>query len=337
MSEDSRVVWADYAKVICIYFVTLVHTPIFEPVSKIIYIFLIPSFFFLSGYFFSFDRYPEYKMFLRKRVRQLVVPYVFLALTAYLFWLVLARHFGDDTENMMTWYTPLLGITFGYSKLMAQATPLWFIISLFVAENLNWLLGRYLIRNRWILIMLVVVLGLLNIKYLHFPLPYQFNAALSGLPFYIMGGIIRDMKSFKYMDILFVISGIILILGAYLLNSDIVRMHVDQYGNYLLFLSGALGGVLFVYSFCRILARYIGKIRFLLFLGRNTIVICGLHLVMFTLLKGVMVYILGISLDVLDGTVIPCLIFGIFSILCCVPVIYVLERYFPYLLGRVKI
>lgn len=49
MEKNKRIVWVDYAKVLCIFFVTLVHTPIYRPVYDVLCAFIIPMFFSCRG------------------------------------------------------------------------------------------------------------------------------------------------------------------------------------------------------------------------------------------------------------------------------------------------
>ena len=69
-------------------------------------------------------------------------------------------------------------------------------------------------------------------------------------------------------------------------------------------------------------------------MGRNTLIICAIHMITFTLLKGVMVYILDLPLDMLRGNIVPNLIFAMVSVACCVPVIYIINRYMPFMIGK---
>ena len=76
-----RVKWVDYAKAGSILLVVMGHAGFPESARSVIYVFHIPLFFFLSGLFFSFEKYPEYKTFLKNRFLQLVVPYLFFNTT----------------------------------------------------------------------------------------------------------------------------------------------------------------------------------------------------------------------------------------------------------------
>lgn len=96
MNTGKRILWIDYAKSICIYLVLLGHAHASQPVTDFIYTFHMPLFFFLSGCLFSFEKHPNFKEFAIKRFKGLMVPYLWINLITYLFWLFAGRNFGED-------------------------------------------------------------------------------------------------------------------------------------------------------------------------------------------------------------------------------------------------
>ena len=137
MNTGKRILWIDYAKSICIYLVLLGHAHASQPVTDFIYTFHMPLFFFLSGCLFSFEKHPNFKEFAIKRFKGLMVPYLWINLITYLFWLFAGRNFGEDATISTTWYSPIIGILLGYSKQMIHNTPMWFfILSLFLGNIL---------------------------------------------------------------------------------------------------------------------------------------------------------------------------------------------------------
>lgn len=75
---------------------------------------------------FSFEKHPNFKEFAIKRFKGLMVPYLWINLITYLFWLFAGRNFGEDATISTTWYSPIIGILLGYSKQMIHNTPMWF-------------------------------------------------------------------------------------------------------------------------------------------------------------------------------------------------------------------
>lgn len=336
MTETKRIVWVDYAKFLCIYFVTLVHTPIYRPIYDIVCASLIPMFFFLSGYFFSYKKYPVFKSFVSIRWKQLMIPYFALAGLAYIFWFFVGRHYGDDANVETLWYSPLLGTILGYGKQMVQSVPLWFVMALFVLQILYWPIGKYTIKNQYILLIVITLISFLNIEYIKLPLPFEVNQAIAGMTFYILGMIARQIlteKALEKYSIAFLVIGILLVAIAVKYNVHVTFL-ILRFGNYGLFLLGAIGGILTTVSISFWLSKVFGENAFVKYIGRNTIVICGLHLIIFTLIKGVMVYIIDMPLSVLEQSVAPCMIFGFLSIIGCIPIIFLINRFCPVLVGH---
>lgn len=333
MAMNKRVVWVDYAKVLLIYLVTLAHIPVCKPIYDTICTFLIPAFFFLSGYFFSYEKYPRYLPFLRRRLKSLMVPYVSLALLAYVFWLVIGRHVGDDAGSATPWWSPLAATALGYGKEMVQSVPLWFVMALFVMENIFWFVGRCMRHGGFVLLAVLVAIGWINYRFVALPLPFELNPALTCMPFYLFGMMVRRMPRLMPPSWVTFVPGAAAVATAVITN-DHVTVLTGRYGYYPLFILGAFGGIYATVTLCRALARWLGDLPAVRFVAKSTLVVCGLHLVAYTLLKGVMVYALGIDIGVLPHSCLPALAFGLAGLLCCLPVYWVMDRYAPWMLGR---
>ena len=103
-----RIVWLDYGKTIAIYLVVLAHTALYKPAEGFIYTFHMPFFFFMSGYLFSYSKYPSYMEFVKRRFRQLLVPYVVINMITYLLWLLVLRNVGSDAGEDVGALSPLM-------------------------------------------------------------------------------------------------------------------------------------------------------------------------------------------------------------------------------------
>ena len=113
MNTTKRILWIDYTKAICIYLVLLGHAHVSQPIADFIYSFHMPLFFFLSGCLFSYDKHPTFREFALKRFKGLMVPYLWINLFTYLFWLLIGKNFGEDSSISIPWYSPLIGILTG--------------------------------------------------------------------------------------------------------------------------------------------------------------------------------------------------------------------------------
>ena len=98
----NRIGWIDAAKGIGLLCVILGHLHI-PLVDTWVYFFHMPLFFFLSGCVFSGGKY-DFKTFISKKLRSLVIPYFTLGGGIFLFWCVLyaleGRSGGDYMEML---------------------------------------------------------------------------------------------------------------------------------------------------------------------------------------------------------------------------------------------
>lgn len=84
-----RIIWIDSLRAIAIFYVVLGHaiTTFAAPAvyNKYVYSFHLPLFFFVSGYLFNIERNPNFRFFLKKRVKTLLIPYFVFTFFAYIF------------------------------------------------------------------------------------------------------------------------------------------------------------------------------------------------------------------------------------------------------------
>ena len=193
MNTGKRILWIDYAKSICIYLVLLGHAHASQPVTDFIYTFHMPLFFFLSGCLFSFEKHPNFKEFAIKRFKGLMVPYLWINLITYLFWLFAGRNFGEDATISTTWYSPIIGILLGNEK-MVNNPPMWFFICLYFLEIFYYLLFKPLQKKsksiKISVLIVIAVIGYTNYAYNPYTLPFCLGTAIVGMVFYGIGNLI---------------------------------------------------------------------------------------------------------------------------------------------------
>ena len=332
---NERIKWIDYGKAIAIFMVMWGHTGLYGPVYVAQYMFSMPFFFFASGYLFSFDKYPDYKNFLKRRIKQIIVPYLLFHFVNYLFWFFISRHYGDDAASghLTEWYVPLKGILLGYPEFMVNDIPMWFMVCLFVVENMFYAYRKF--TGRWWLPLWLVAAGYVMCEIVP-RLPYCINTAFVAIIFYYFGYIFRqNHKLRKRLTGLLPSIICIAVYAVIVFYNGKITMHLNGYGeNVLLFIIEQAACYILMYNLCLLLQKYTPDNKVLSYMGRNTLIICSLHFMVFTLVKGVMVYILGMSLDMLRDNVVPNLLFSIVSVACCVPFIYIINRYLPFMIGK---
>ena len=319
----NRIVWLDYGKTIAIYLVVLAHTALYKPAEAFIYTFHMPFFFFMSGYLFSFEKYPSYLQFVKRRFKQLIVPYVILNLMTYVLWFLVLRKVGDDANEAVGVLSPLMAALTVNAKSMVHDVPLWFLAALFLVENLYYLLyknKRYSIIVTAILFLLAVVNSTFNTV----RLPFCIDISLVAILFYRLGCVLKEKGDKIFNPYLFALSvaGVVL---AFVFNGK-VAMHTNTYNNIFIFVAGGVAGCYAMSYICMILQKLLGENAFVKSVAKDTLLICAFHLIVFAGLKGVMLYIFKIDPSILSGTVLPNVLFALFSMMICVLISIILDK-----------
>lgn len=323
--------YIDTIKAIGIFLVILGHhETIF---TQYIYSFHMPLFFFLSGIFHK--NYTSYKIFLEKKVKSLIIPYFFFAITLFLFWLLVARHFGEAKIRNTSVLEAMLGIFTGNEIIglsnIEWGGPLWFLLTLFIVANLYYVINRF--NNILFIIIINILLSLLGYYYNFYKPTYldvwHFTVALNAVQFYSIGAIFKDKIlnldkiTYKWIILLCIIS----YMSSY--YNGKIDMYSLNYGkNMLLFYISAFSGISFVICLIRNLNLYN---KFINFIGCNTLIILAYHIRCMTFIKLIFM-IVGISM--IENNTIYNIIFSIIQLLMCVPIIIILNKYFPKLIGK---
>lgn len=319
----NRIVWLDYGKAIAIYLVVLAHTAIYKPAEAFIYTFHMPFFFFMSGYLFSFEKYPTYMQFAKRRFKQLIIPYIILNLITYLLWFFVLRKVGDDANEAVGVLSPLMAALTVNAKAMVHDVPLWFLAALFLVENLYYLLYKNK-RYGVIVTATLLLLAYLNTTYNTVRLPFCIDISLVALLFYRLGSVLREKGDKIFKPYLFALSALVMVL-VFIFNGK-VAMHTNTYNNIFLFVAGGVAGCYFMSYICMLLQKVCGDRAFVKYIAKDTLLICAFHLIVFAGLKGVMLYVFKLDPSLLTGTVWPNVLFAIVSMAICVLVSIVLDK-----------
>ena len=326
-----RIVWLDYGKAIAIYLVVLAHTALYKPAEGFIYTFHMPFFFFMSGYLFSYSKYPSYMEFVKRRFRQLLVPYVVINMITYLLWLLVLRNVGSDAGEDVGALSPLIAAVTVNATEMVHDVPLWFLAALFMVENLYYLLYRNA-RYRVVVTLLLLLLAVLNNTYNTVRLPFCIDISLVALLFYRLGNVMREKGNILFKWYLFVLSAVVTV-AVFMLNGK-VAMHANYYNNIFLFIAGGVAGCYSMAYICKLLQLLCGDRALVQTIARNTLPICVFHLTVFAVIKGIMLYLLGLSPDILSGTFLPNALFALLSMAVCLLIAKVVNRFLPFVLGK---
>lgn len=249
-----------------------------EPVVNLVFIFHVPLFFLVSGYFLS-DK-GTFGEFVRKRFYGLIMPYIFTSVCIIVlrvlkdllqrdisaiprdFLVTLAQAvYGSGTDANKT----LFGIT--------QIGAIWFLLALFWALIIVRLADRY--KFGFFGVLAVAVLAYFSSMYVW--LPFDIQAGCTAAVFVYIGKLARRHNLLeKFNPILFALG------AAFFIGEYIFRIILSVARNYFgLGPVSAVGAVLVSYSiiFCCKWLEKVGLIRkFLVWFGTNSLIVLCFHL-----------------------------------------------------------
>ena len=225
LSEKKRILWADYAKFVAIYLVVLGHADLVPgEFRNFIYLFHLPLFFLISGYFDNSLKY-NFKSFLLHNFKLLIIPYLcFNIINIPISWSSVYLHpeLYPGIDSVGEWLLcPLFGMILGDDRVTScsylPCGPLWFLVALFLMKIVFYFLRRvaqsikykYIEFAYWLILsLLFVVLFLLLGK--KFPY-YSLDSMLISMPFYMIGFLMKKTafpiefdRKFSYVLLIFI-------------------------------------------------------------------------------------------------------------------------------------
>ncbi len=336
--------WIDYAKALAIFLVVLLHVHCDIVADQLIDGMIIPAFLIISGFLFDYGRNPDYRTFLVKRFRQLIIPYLWIGAIAYLAWFWFLRNYGTNPGDADIWYEPLAGMIAGVPPMLSHDIPLWSLLSFFVVEAIYYPLARWLKHDAAII---ALSFALTYLCYSLIPtalgaLPLALGPSVCGLGFYASGRILRRIfdarheafdRMFSYPAL--VGWGCVFVLSA--MSNDIVSFYTCRYGNFAVFLCSSYAGALLLVGLAIRISAFVrsGRENIVIRLAsKGSLLICGLHLLVFASLKGIMLFGFHIPPERFSEGLLVGVLFATVSFLCCLPIIYVIDRYLRFLVAK---
>jgi acyltransferase len=307
---------------------------------KLIYSFHVPLFFFLTGVFWKPD--PVFQRVVSEKIKTRILPVITFSLLLVPFWLLFAPGEFSKMLSLSGWY--LRGIP-------TINLVTWFLICLFTVELLAALTARFLKMTTLRILFCATVLFVVgfyafvwNLSTLDgwlglLPNILQLDNAFVVMVFFFAGYLLRTPLLRAGDRSGWVASLPILFATGYLLwytfdaNLEAGRgvlVVASNYGNPLLFLFTAFAGIFFVLSLSRLLALDFSSLTFV---GQNSLIYLGLNGLCFHFLDGYVIKTLPVNLEshleiLLYGSVYVILVMLMFA-----PVVVVLRRWFPQLVG----
>lgn len=216
---------------------------------------------------------------------------------------------------------------------MDWGIPIWFLTSIFVVYLVYSALVK--IKNKILFvaaILLCVFTGMIWPRATGINLPWSLDVSLVATGVYAAGHHSKNwmIELNKRMQVFWMILLFAIHIITFLLNTLKVDMYRSLYGHETLFLiSGISGSIAYI-----LLLKTLPHLKFLSYLGRHTIVLLAAHTRALTLIKFVLMLIIGTT--VFEFTEIEKLILAVVQIILVIPVIWLVNKYIPILDGKVK-
>lgn len=324
--------WVDWMKAIGMLFIIWGHAfP--KAFSPFIYSFNVPLFFIISGYLFK--RSDTFAVFLKKNYVSLIIPYLLLCLI-------------KDFSHVVEYYNDIpellkfpAGVLCGFHTFMdaPAAKNLWFIYTLFIIKVLF-----QIAKSKKLLMSLTVlcIVASLICGYHDYHPAWAVTNVFLAFPYFFLGYVVSTNFEEKLsacvkrigqyrLPVLLCIIALLVIQFVLSSFSGSVRMFKGMYGDSILlfFVLGVLGTII-----CFLISVLLDNVRFkaIGIISVGTMVILQFHRDLYHPLGKIVKSIAT------DGTLEGVLSFlaSFLVLLAFVPIIMLLQRYFPLLIGNRK-
>jgi len=336
---QERIPWLDALRGIGVFLVVLGHAPITPSLSFFIFLFHLPLFFFVSGCLFNAPQGQSCGSFLKKKFNSLLVPYAWFSLLSIA--ALLLRPMVRGTLGPVPIEPILESFFFARRNHIIYNAALWFLPCLFLVESFFCLLQVYVTDIR---LAGLVVLVLSGASFVAFdtpstarPLMWAFDGALYYGIFFLLGqlhrkfaggirgkylrGVVLAGSVFVCMSILF-LPGVKAMLLGYRFSSSAAC-------SFLFSILLACSGIVT----CLFIATVLSRSALLRYLGRNSLVIFGLHLPIGFVVVNKADSLLHLR-DGIGSVNVHGLLYAASAIAVLVPVAHVINRRARFMLGR---
>ena len=315
-SRDNTI---DILKGVGIILVVIGHSGCPHIVSKYIYTFHMPLFFMASGYFFSEKSVKNLWTFVKKKIKGIYLPFALCSLAFLLLHNTLFKfglindEYGTTTGVVSSLYsdreivTRALSIITrmdGYENLLLGA--FWFLRALFFSSLIlcfgTWLLGLVVkSTEKAILIISVLCLCVAGmLKYAHFSLPYIAQGGyreMIGVFFMGAGFFLKKYKDVLLNSKLAIIFAFIISIGLFIFHPASMELSTGVIDWIIIPFSGISGTFIVFYLSHKWNSHSHNKI--VAYIGRKSIWILALHLLVFKLSELIEIAIYGLPIQMI--------------------------------------
>ena len=327
-----RLVWLDNIKLIAMLLVVVYHTPPRYDTAHEMALFNMgaPVFFFAAGYLFNIARQQNFLSFLKHRARQILVPYTTFFIIFYALWLVVGRRMAGPEEQAISTLTPVWQFIQGKPDVVLG--PFWFLACLFTMQLIYYPIKRYL-SGYWPLVVAVVLsLSLFVIPSVPWVTYWNLDRALLYMPIYAVGNCCQswvdkvafDTPAHSLLWCLLAALGLGFLIFA--------PLHINREVAYVL----APEAVILVLPFYTAVCKWLGQCGAINGFARVVAITSITYLALQNYLIGVIKILVGKVLGpaILDESILVKVAIAIVVMALIYPLAIVIDRYFPFLLGK---
>ena len=313
---------------------------------KLIYSFHIPLFFLLSGYLVKETHHRNLFMFMKNKFMTRIVPFFFFNILILPCYFINAK-ISHQSIDISQYFQGLLYLLTG----TAIFNPItWFLDCLFSVEVINYFLYPLLRKSIILLCMAMVLFYIMGWglsykaatinQYITIQYYWCIPQAMVAYSFYLFGDLIATFPIFHekvnpYLNILLLILTAVCVLATFNLNNVNYSVLLDmcKYGSFLLFPLTAIAGSLCIISVSRLMPSF----SFMSFLGRNTLSLMGLN---FIFVNFTNISFIHYSMEFFSenhfSVFMQCAFLTCMTLLLCVPLVILLKKYLPFMIGYRK-
>ena len=334
---NSRNITLDYLKAFGIFLVIFGHLKIENKyIINWIYSFHVPLFFIISG--FLHHQSPNFKDFIIKNFKALIVPYFFFYIICWFLEIPVKQikvflDFSIHDLLLKPFFGMILmeGSHSSYSMMMD--IPLWFIISLFWVKILFFLINKVFGTKNYFLISMLISLIFAYLLKQNNIFIFSIDSSLVVLIFYAFGYLFKSLiekQNFNFTKITNFLLFIVLIFISFYLTS--VNGFVDtnrmNFGNYVFIYF--VNALICFFSFYFLFKNFTSIPNLISNISKSTLTILAIHCFFNYLINKIFFQIPKTNFYPLPIAVI----ISIFSLLLSYLFHVFIEKYFPFILGR---
>lgn len=141
----------------------------------------------------------------------------------------------------------------------------------------------------------------------------------------------NNKNKLLHIILVFLTMGIVIFIAH---ENGYIIMDTNNYNNYILFFIGSFAGICMINLSSNFLSLKPVFQNIIIYISKNTLIINSFHLLTFSFLKGIMVFVFHIPVEPLYGKIVPNIVFALVSLFSCLPIAYIINKHFPFIIGK---